>query len=290
MSTCSKADQVQISAKSSPQSDGSLTTSSTAESWDGSTSPTSTLWSSSEETYRECENIPPEYFPDTTHSLDNILSLSAWNTADAVVHEIYPPDYGIDFQLMGIQDPEEKTSKGQSFMSIADGKNIPRSVSSAHSHITLPDTISTPSLATPWTMRDGHDSETTSYDCPQCPGSFQRAFELEEHAKMTRHKPFACRQCKQSFSRRDARTRHRQLHQAEGSHPCPHCDKYRGRYAFKRKDHLKKHLLKVHRDADHPRLCPFSSCKLSSPYGFFKHFERRKDYTKHMREDHGDHV
>jgi hypothetical protein len=135
-----------------------------------------------------------------------------------------------------------------------------------------------------------HDSESSVHNCPQCPESFSRAFELEEHARIFRHKPFSCRQCDQTFSRRDAWTRHRQLHQARGSHPCPHCDKYQGRNAFKRKDHLRTHLLKVHHDTDYPKLCHLSTCKLSSPYGSFKHFERRKDYTKHMREDHGDHT
>lgn len=293
MSTCSRSDQPQVSAESSPQPDESVTTSTTAESCDGSTSPASVPWNPLEETSWECGNMTSQYFPvefDTSNDLFSLDDFSSWSLSDAAVHDIYLPKNWNNFQGIGIRNAKERTSKSQNSVAIADADDVPRSISLVDSPSTLLDTESTLSLATPWAIGDGHDSEATSYACPQCPKSFQRAFELEEHAKITRHKPFACKQCKQSFSRRDAWTRHRQLHQAEGSHPCPHCDKYRGRYAFKRKDHLKKHLMKVHRNADHPRLCTFSSCKLSSPYGSFRQFERTKDYTKHMREDHGDHL
>ena len=129
-------------------------------------------------------------------------------------------------------------------------------------------------------------SSGSEFSCTDCSECFDRRSELEEHARIEGHKPFKCRQCNQSFSRRDARTRHKHLHQAEGSHPCPHCPKYRGKTAFKRKDHLKKHLLKVHKNIDFPRRCPVANCCLSAPHGPFKQFERRKDFARHMREDH----
>ena len=90
------------------------------------------------------------------------------------------------------------------------------------------------------------DLASSVHGCLQCPEWFGRAFELEEHARIARHKPFACRQCHKVFSRRDARTRHKRLHLEQGSHPCLQCTKYQGRKAFKRRDHLRKHLLKMH--------------------------------------------
>lgn len=139
----------------------------------------------------------------------------------------------------------------------------------------------------PWAWGENRDSDSGMYDCPQCRESFEKVFELEEHAKRSNHKPFLCHQCDQTFSRRDAWTRHKQLHQSRGRHPCPRCDKYSGKNAFKRRDHLKKHLMTVHQDTDHPSLCSVDTCPFSTPHGSFKQFDRRKDYTKHMRENHG---
>jgi hypothetical protein len=133
-------------------------------------------------------------------------------------------------------------------------------------------------------------SEPNMHTCAGCMRTFSRVSEIEEHAKRTRHKPFVCLACNKGFSRRDAWTRHRDLHSSLRQYPCNRCDKYRGSDAFRRKDHLRQHLKKFHRlhpNDEFPKYCTLSWCKFSAEYGSFRGFNLRKDYTKHTREAHG---
>lgn len=96
----------------------------------------------------------------------------------------------------------------------------------------------------------GWDSNRT---CRDCSTTFTRVFELEEHAKISGHKPFGCEECDSWFPRRDSWRRHANVHSSRGRHPCPYCPKYQEKHAFKRKDHLRKHLRNVHGDMICPR-------------------------------------
>lgn len=128
--------------------------------------------------------------------------------------------------------------------------------------------------------------------CSECQQLFKRTSDMEQHARETRHKPFFCGYvlCTARFSRRDALTRHRDLHGPTRRYPCTECDKYKGADAFKRRDHLLQHMRKAHRvsgDALLPRFCSHSSCTYSGSDGRFWGFRTRKEYTWHMRDVHG---
>jgi hypothetical protein len=126
-----------------------------------------------------------------------------------------------------------------------------------------------------------------------CTKSFSRVLELEKHAKDAKHKPFVCRECKACFSRQDALSRHREIHDSQKLYPCLLCDKYRESAAFRRRDHLRQHLWKKHRvhpNAEFPRHCPYECCGCSEQFKHlakFDGFGSRREYSKHMREVHG---
>lgn len=232
------------------------------------------------------ENFHPQIFPIDFQQDDLPSPASTYNGIDEEsINGSWAPsclNYQPAPEYLPLFDPVAQTDNASS-----DG-TCSRSVSVAPSVSTRSDRGTRRREAMPWAWGDSLDSDSGMYDCPQCSESFNRVFELEEHAKKSNHKPFLCHQCEQTFSRRDAWTRHRQLHQSRGRYPCTKCDKYNGMNAFKRRDHLKKHLLAVHnQDTDFPRLCPESSCAFSSAHDAFKQFDRRKDYTRHMRENHG---
>jgi hypothetical protein len=144
-------------------------------------------------------------------------------------------------------------------------------------------------------QRESKDSQTASnrFMCRTCPESFSQLVELEEHAKIAKHKQFACRQCTACFSRHDALTRHREIHDSQKLYPCPQCERYQGTAAFRRRDHLRQHLWKKHRlhpNVEFPRHCPYECCGFSERFRVsdnFDGFGSRREYSKHMREVHG---
>jgi len=135
------------------------------------------------------------------------------------------------------------------------------------------------------------NSVPATHTCPICFVTFSRASDIEDHAKETKHKPFACSVCNRLFSRQDALTRHREIHESQKRYPCAICEKCRGPVAFRRRDHLRQHLRKKHRvhpNAEFPRYCPYDRCNFSAREGRFDGFRLRRDYLKHMRESHGE--
>ena len=127
--------------------------------------------------------------------------------------------------------------------------------------------------------------------CSQCNQHFSRVAEMEDHAREAKHKPFACSQCSRLFSRQDALTRHRGIHKSQKRYPCEHCEKYRGQDAFKRRDHLRQHLRKKHRvhpNSEFPRYCRYEMCSSSACRGNFDGFRSRREYSRHMRDSHGE--
>jgi hypothetical protein len=132
---------------------------------------------------------------------------------------------------------------------------------------------------------DGYSRDSGRFQCLDCGVHFDKVFELEAHAKRRRHKPFECQQCLKRFSRRDACSRHTSLHSSsQGQHECRLCGKYRGRRAFKRKDHLLKHMRTMH---PFPRWCPHINCTLNDRNDRPEQFRLQEDYDRHMKDCHG---
>ena len=59
----------------------------------------------------------------------------------------------------------------------------------------------------------------------------------------TGEKPHKCSYCDKSFTLKGAKTIHERRHTGEKPHKCSSCDK-----SFARKDYLKKHISKKHRE------------------------------------------
>jgi uncharacterized C2H2 Zn-finger protein len=129
---------------------------------------------------------------------------------------------------------------------------------------------------------------STSYTCSTCQESFPGLLELEKHRKAGKRKQFACKQCTASFSRQDALTRHREIHDSQKLFSCVRCDA-----TFRRRDHLRQHLQKKHRvdpNEEFPRHCSYECCSFSERFRTsdgFDGFSSRKEYSKHMRVVHG---
>lgn len=93
-------------------------------------------------------------------------------------------------------------------------------------------------------------SSTSKNRCPECYEAFSRVLDLEEHGRQTKHGAFRCIVCQRGFTRQDALTRHRKVHESlttQRQYSCTYCRKYNGPKAFKRRDHLRQHLRKMHR-------------------------------------------
>lgn len=131
------------------------------------------------------------------------------------------------------------------------------------------------------------ESESGVHACHECQASFQRVFELEEHGRSKGHKPFVCDDCGKRFTRRDARSRHAIVHSSRGSHPCPRCEKYQGRQAFKRRDLLKKHMRVVHRESSLPRSRLQTACTASLEHQVRKQSDWRRHSTHNIRDKTG---
>jgi len=76
----------------------------------------------------------------------------------------------------------------------------------------------------------------------------------------------------------------------EPRHSCPHCDKYDGEKAFKRRDHLVQHLRTLHSMGHEdlvPGFCPDPNCNLSEGLmGEMRAFKTFRDYADHLRREH----
>lgn len=223
------------------------------------------------------------------HNFDVAYPISNWcsseGSSDGFLEADCPKDEPWNGQSLSDVE-EEKVNRSVTSESAMKDRQMSRSVSLAPSMGTFSDDSFEHYETGSWASGENRDPENNKHDCPDCKAMFYRVFELEEHAKQKGHKPFECGQCNKWFSRRDALGRHADLHRPRGLHPCPRCDKYQGRHAFKRRDHLRKHLRNVHQDMGCPRPRPQNTSRPSSERICFKKFDQRREYTKKMREGH----
>ena len=87
---------------------------------------------------------------------------------------------------------------------------------------------------------------------------------------------------------RSAAKPHKKSTSEEPRYPCQHCDRYCGKRAFKRKDHLNQHLRRVHSLSQEdlvPGFCPHKNCSFAEgPMSSVRAFSKFSHYTKHLRE------
>ncbi|KAF8851086.1 hypothetical protein BDZ45DRAFT_162776 [Acephala macrosclerotiorum] len=148
--------------------------------------------------------------------------------------------------------------------------------------------------------------------CQQCHERFQNKTKLDDHAKETQHRTYACI-CGEPFSRFDCLNRHLDKFNPRVLHPCLYCSKYSGSNAFHRRDHLIQHLRNFHHhsnpDETHDQqvpfplkrvarksitACPHDGCAYhsqASTTSFFGNsqqlvFRTQKEFTRHLREVH----
>jgi len=140
-----------------------------------------------------------------------------------------------------------------------------------------------------------------AFTCDECMhvGKTQDAIAL--HASNTGHASFICKNedCEKKFSRLDTYQRHQRTHREDAKRfPCKYCKKYRGKSAFKRKDHLTQHVRNYHHIGEdkqrghlHNRQwCPKKECTESKPVPLLNRdvgvFTSSKEWVKHMRTVH----
>jgi len=168
--------------------------------------------------------------------------------------------------------------------------SMSRLASQAPTDCTSSDTVSEPStIGSPRFSPSRYLG--TDRTCHQCKRNFSRVVDMELHGREEGHKPFACSLCPKLFSRQDALTRHREIHKSLKRYACQYCEKYRGQSAFKRRDHLRQHLRKKHRvhpNLEFPLYCHYEQCSSSESEGSFDGFQSRTEYSRHMRDSHGE--
>lgn len=140
-----------------------------------------------------------------------------------------------------------------------------------------------------------------SHECATCGACFSNYAALDRHARDfgSLHFIYVCTHtgCASRYNRRDTFLRHLGTHTNTPRFPCPHCHKHDGEKAFIRRDHLRQHIRCFHNislaamNADFA-FCPHPSCEFSSFYASNhlgrRAFESRKEYTRHMRNEHGE--
>jgi hypothetical protein len=98
------------------------------------------------------------------------------------------------------------------------------------------------------TSKDARSDDEVRYCCSECAQVFPLSCELEDHARVTRHKAYACPEpgCDRGYHRRDVYVRHSNSHRDTPLHICKICDDPQQLKSFKRKDHLRQHIRAMH--------------------------------------------
>ncbi|KAI0518534.1 hypothetical protein F5B22DRAFT_599595 [Xylaria bambusicola] len=150
--------------------------------------------------------------------------------------------------------------------------------------------------------------------CAECNETFKYETGLIKHGKDQKHSPYAC-SCGAKFARIDALGRHiKSFLKESAQYHCPFCKRYRGKQAFRRKDHLVQHLKGYHktdseeidniapleRRSESRQLlsCPYNDCAAYRDDSFRalpwkeqfegRPFQKQSEYNEHMRKVHGD--
>ncbi|KAI3320598.1 hypothetical protein HD806DRAFT_225327 [Xylariaceae sp. AK1471] len=173
-------------------------------------------------------------------------------------------------------------------------------------------------LTTPH-LPDHHEVwDASAIACAECGKTFTHYSQWEDegyvlnHAKSEKHSAFAC-SCGAKFARKDVLIRHlKSLTKESAKYQCTFCRRYRGRQAFRRRDHLVQHLRGYHKmepeeinDISPPAtrltsrqvlICPHSDCEFHRDAAFRslswekqlegRPFKKQCDYNKHMRDVH----
>jgi hypothetical protein len=173
--------------------------------------------------------------------------------------------------------------------------------------------MSSPGASLDTTSSHGSISTGSDKRCNECDTEFPTKTALYLHSKESDHSPHVCL-CGKGFSRLDVLERHVQSSRSPDiSFPCPHCKKYRGTRAFRRRDHLTQHLKGYHhvepstdsedsspswvsehsmpparRKREKSFRCPHEGCDANSgavgQSGII--FHTQSQLTQHMRESH----
>jgi len=140
-----------------------------------------------------------------------------------------------------------------------------------------------------------------AFTCDECMYVGSGQYGLGLHASNTGHASFICKHdgCEKKFSRLDTYQRHQRTHREDAKRfPCKYCKKYRGKSAFKRKDHLTQHVRNYHHIGEDKqrghlldrKWCPKKECTESKPATVFIRdlgvFTSSKEWVKHMRTVH----
>ncbi|KAH0551416.1 hypothetical protein GP486_007369 [Trichoglossum hirsutum] len=139
-------------------------------------------------------------------------------------------------------------------------------------------------------------------NCHECGYQSDTHYELSLHAHRTGHAPYRCQfpGCLSVFSSHDTMIRHQTKHNDEATrYSCSYCRKYRGPNGFKRKDHLRQHVLNYHH-INEPSgnryevlygfgACPRAGCtEYRDRYVHPMPFKKKSEYTEHMRKVHNE--
>ena len=143
-----------------------------------------------------------------------------------------------------------------------------------------------------------------AFTCDECMYVGSSQYELGLHASNTGHASFICNYdgCEKKFSRLDTYQRHQRTHRHDAKRfPCKYCKTYRGKSAFKRKDHLTQHVRNYHHigEGDHVakwnrKWCQKKECTESRPDPMSLPgpgvFTSSKEWVKHMRTVHDESI
>lgn len=140
-------------------------------------------------------------------------------------------------------------------------------------------------------------------ECAECGSKYDVLHQIEKHAVRSQHAVFSCpdEECKSRFARHDTMKRHFLNHTDNAMrYSCPYCKKYKGKFGFKRNDHLTQHLRNYHHIGEHDngsyqvRSCPHHDClayrgtvdRSGSGCHFDNAFKKASEFTKHMKDVH----
>ncbi|KIW03452.1 uncharacterized protein PV09_05222 [Verruconis gallopava] len=159
-----------------------------------------------------------------------------------------------------------------------------------------------------FSLRDDLEAHfCAAHPCQECGLSCSSISDLDHHVGGSGHTCYVCPYdgCSKVYSAHTSLLRHvKTQHEDLPGFPCIYCKKYRGKDAFKRKDHLAQHLRNYHhigeKESGARLSCPHDGCdkfradafktfgNTWSPRWNFHHTMTRKEFMAHMRKVHSE--